>query len=153
MKFIISSKNIYMIVRIALGFVFIISGAIKMADLESFSKVIEAFAILAFGLSYPAALLIAFAELLLGVGLVADIKGSLGGILALLLAFSVVLGWAIYMGYDIDCGCFGAQDPETKAFSGLKTSLTRDFFMIVLTSYLYFWRFKNNHIPNSFKIF
>ncbi len=145
MKLIMSSKKIYMIVRIGLGLVFIISGAIKAMDLVSFSRVIEAFAILPIDMSYPAAVLISVTELLLGIGLIADIKGSLGGIFLLLFGFAFVLSWAIYMGYDIDCGCFGEQDPEAKAFSSLRTSLVRDFFMIFIVSYLYIWRFKNNH--------
>jgi len=147
MKLNMSSKKIYVIVRVGLGLVFIVSGAIKAMDLVSFSKVIEAFAILPVDFSYPAAVLISVTELLLGMGLVADIKGSLGGIFSLLCGFGFVLSWAIYMGYDIDCGCFGEQDPEAKAFASLRTSLFRDVFMIVVVSYLYTWRFKNNYIP------
>ncbi len=134
-----------------MGIIFIISGTIKLLDLESFSQVIDAFAILPGEFCYPFAIIIALAEIISGLGLAADIKGSLFTILMMLLMFVAVLGYAIYMGYDIDCGCFGPNDPETIAFSGLKSSLFRDLCMIALIFYLYLWRFKNNHFPFSLK--
>lgn len=138
-----ASKKMYMIGRIGLGMVFIVSGALKTADLTAFAHIIDAFAILPGVVVYPAAVLISFAELALGIGLVADIRGSLAGILGLLILFVFVLGWAIYMGYDIDCGCFGPEDPEAEAFSSLRTSLARDVVMILWVSCLYLWRRKN----------
>ncbi len=140
-----------MIVRITLGLLFVVSGGIKATDPVSFSKIIQAFAILPSSFSYSAAVLICFSELLLGIGLIADIRGSLGGIMALLTGFILVLSWALYMGYDIDCGCFGPEDPEAKAFSSLKTSLTRDGFMVLSVIYLYAWRFKNSYAPRFSK--
>ena len=147
MRGILTSKKMYQCVRIILGVVFIVSGGIKAADFAAFSRIIDAFAIIGPGMSYPAAILISCLELVLGIGLVADIKGSLGGILGLLLGFALILSWALYMGYDIDCGCFGPQDPEAKAFSSLKTSLLRDVLMILSVLYLYIWRFRNKHNP------
>jgi len=141
------SKKAYQVVRIVFGAVFIVSGGIKIVDINSFAEVINAFAILPYGMSYPSAVLISISEILFGAGLLADIRGSLAGILSLLFLFALVLGWALYMGYDIDCGCFGPEDPEAKAFASLKTSLLRDILMIGLVSYLYASRIKNNHIP------
>jgi hypothetical protein len=82
-------------------------------------------------------------------GLVADVRGSLTAILGMLLMFIAVLSHAVFMGYDIDCGCFGPNDPEANAFSGLRTALVRDFIMVAQVTYLYFWRFKNHHRPLS----
>ncbi len=153
MRGILTSRKMYQFVRIILGVVFVASGGIKAADFAAFSRIIDAFAILGPGMSYPAAVLISCLELFLGIGLVADIKGSLGGILGLLLGFVLVLSWALYMGYDVDCGCFGPQDPEAKAFSSLKTSLGRDVGMILSVFYLYIWRFRNRHNPVLLKNF
>ncbi len=144
---ILFSKKVYQLVRIALGVVFIVSGGLKMFDIQSFSEVIHAFAILPYGMSYPAAVLIIVSEFVFGIGLVADIKGSLAGILSLLFGFVLVLSWALYMGYDIDCGCFGPEDPEAKAFASLKISLFRDVLMIGVVSYLYASRVLNDRIP------
>lgn len=153
MQGIFFSKKIYMTARIVLGLVFISSGTIKLCDLDAFSKVIEAFAILPFEFCYPFAVMISLAEIFFGFGLVVDIKGSLSAIFLMLLVFVAVLGHAVYMGYDIDCGCFGPEDPEARLFVGLKGALARDVCMIVQVLYLYLWRFKNRHFPYSPKIF
>ena len=142
---------IYRVVRIFLGGVFIISGSLKAADLVSFSETIGAFAILPEELNMAAAVGICLCELVFGTGLVLDIRGSLLPILVLLLVFVAVLGYAIHMGYDIDCGCFGPEDPESKAFSSLRTSIARNLVMIGMIIYLYTWRHVAGHIPVSLK--
>ena len=142
---------IYRVVRIFLGGVFIISGSLKSADLVSFSETIGAFAILPEELNMAAAVGICLCELVFGTGLVLDIRGSLLPILVLLLIFVAVLGYAIHMGYDIDCGCFGPEDPESKAFSSLRTSIARNLVMIGVVIYLYTWRHVAGHIPVSLK--
>ena len=147
--FLLNSRKTYMIARIGLGLVFISSGIIKVFDLESFSKVIEAFGILPPELCYPLAMMLSPGEIIVGTCLAADIKGSLSAVFLMLLTFAAVLSYAIHMGYDIDCGCFGPDDPETKVFPGLRGSLLRDLFMIALSLYLYLWRFKNRHRPFS----
>ncbi|MCG8639619.1 MAG: DoxX family protein [Desulfobacterales bacterium] len=144
-------KMIYRVVRIFLGGVFIISGSLKSADLVSFSETIGAFAILPEELNMAAAVGICLCELVFGTGLVLDIRGSLLPILVLLLIFVAVLGYAIHMGYDIDCGCFGPEDPESKAFSSLRTSIARNLVMIGVVIYLYTWRHVAGHIPVSLK--
>ena len=40
--------------------------------------------------------------------------------------FMAILGYGISMGLDVDCGCFGPEDPESKAFHGLRAALYRD---------------------------
>ncbi len=44
------------------------------------------------------------------------------------------------MGLDVDCGCFGAEDPEAEAFHGLRTALYRDLVMMAGIVFLYVWR-------------
>lgn len=152
MKRFLLSKQIYHIVRVGLGMVFLISGLMKAVDPLAFSKVIEAFALLPVWLCLPAAVVIICAEIVCGAGLLFDLKGSLGAVLVLLFCFVTVLGYALYMGYDIDCGCFGPDDPEARAFHSLKTSLTRDLLMIALVVYLYILRVKNKYSPLPIKI-
>lgn len=141
-----SSKKIYLLMRSALGLVFIVSGVFKLADLKAFAMVVKAFAILppefadAFSVALPVL------ELVVGFGILAGIRGSLFIVTALLLVFVGVLGYAIFMGYDIDCGCFGPNDPEAKAFSGLRISLVRDLFFMLQAAYLYTWPKLNNRL-------
>ncbi len=143
-------KQSYQVIRIGLGSLFLITGMIKAFDLYSFSKVIEAFAVLPPQWCGIAAMGVCLAEILFGFGLVMDIKGSLGMILVLLLIFVIILSHALYMGYDIDCGCFGPNDPESKAFASIRMALARDLFMITMIFYLYFYRIKQNQIPRPF---
>ncbi len=147
--FLYASKKLYAGARIGLGLVFLISGIIKIIDLESFSKVIQVYGILPYGLCYPMAVMICFCEIIFGAGLIADIKGSLSGILLMLITFMSVLSYALFKGYDVDCGCFGPEDIESRVFPGMKGALLRDFLMVGLILYLYFWRYKNRHLPFS----
>ncbi len=149
MTFLYASKKLYVGIRIGLGLVFLISGIIKLTDLESFSKVIEVFGIVPCGLSYPFAVMICFCEIIFGTGLIADIKGCLSAILLMLLTFMAVLSYAVFKGYDVDCGCFGPEDMESRVFPGMKGALLRDFLMAGLIFYLYLWRYKNRHLPFS----
>jgi len=143
-----SSPIIYGLLRVGLGMVFVYSGLSKAMDLIYFSGIINAFGILPQGLTHGAGILIVGAELILGLGLVLDLKGSLGGILIMLLGFMAVAGYAIYMGYDIDCGCFGESDPEAEAFSSLRTVMIRDMVMVAVIAYLYTFRYKTGRSPS-----
>jgi rhodanese-related sulfurtransferase len=51
-----------------------------------------------------------------------------------------ILGYGIWMGLDVDCGCFGPEDPESRAYHGLRSALYRDFMMLAGVLYLYAWR-------------
>ena len=144
-----SSSMGYSLLRIGLGGVFLYSGLSKSLDLSYFSGIINAFGILPGALTYPAALFIVAAELVLGAGLVFDRKGALAGILVMLLGFMAVAGYAIAMGYDIDCGCFGPSDPEAQAFSSLRTAVIRDGFMVAVVTYLYAWRRKTKKFNST----
>ncbi|MBU0972871.1 MAG: DoxX family protein [Proteobacteria bacterium] len=141
------SPTPYRVLRIFLGVMFLVSGLAKSMDLVFFSKTIQAFAIIPGSLSFPAAVMIVAAEIVLGGGLVLDIRFCLGGILVLVLGFMAAIGHAIHMGYDIDCGCFGPGDPEAAAFQGLYTALYRDLALLAVSGYLFLWRHKTGHRP------
>ena len=47
-------------------------------------------------------------------------------IFLLTLMFLLVLGYGIHAGLDIDCGCFGVNDPAGSALSSLRTSFIRN---------------------------
>ncbi len=147
LRSILFHSTCYLLVRVLLGAVFLVSGILKAGDLEAFTGIVNAFAILPEAWAPFAALVICACEIIFGVALIMDVKGGLGGITAMLVVFILVLGYAIHLGYDIDCGCFGPQDPEAKAFSSLRTSLIRDVFMVAVAVYLYAWRVKHRHVP------
>ncbi len=147
MEFVFKSPIPYTVLRVCLGLIFVYSGVTKSMDLGVFSKTIQAFAILPGSIVFPASVMIVLAELVFGAGLVLDVRFSLGGVLILVLGFMAVICYALHMGYDIDCGCFGPGDPEALAFQGLTTSLYRDTAMVLVVGYLFLWRRKTGYRP------
>jgi hypothetical protein len=88
----------------------------------------------------PVAVALPAFEIIAGLGLLFDIEKSLSMISGLLLLFIAILGYGIRMGLDVDCGCFGPEEPEAKAFHGLRTTLYRDLVMLVTAAFIYGWR-------------
>lgn len=149
MENILLSGTTYKIIRITLGGVFLYSGWLKITDLVSFSAVIHAFGLVPREIGGIVALFISSAELISGIGLILDIKGSLTAIFSMLIMFMLVLIYGIKMGFDIDCGCFGSDDPVGSAFHGLRSALVRDLLMCCFTAHLYIWRKLNSFQPVS----
>jgi len=107
---------------------------------KTFAVLIEAYGIVPEGLLMPVAVVLPALEVAAGVGLLFDIEGSLSMIAALLMLFIAILSYGIWMGLDVDCGCFGPEDPEAKAFHGLRQSLHRDLVMLAGIAFVYGWR-------------
>jgi uncharacterized membrane protein YphA (DoxX/SURF4 family) len=126
-------------VRLVLAGIFIYSGAIKLLDPATFAEIIAGFGLLPDALVAPVAILLPFAELVAGVGLVFAIPGSLSAITAMLVLFIAVLGYGIHLGLDIDCGCFGPEDPE-QAYKSLRSALARDAAMMAAVAFIYWSR-------------
>ncbi len=149
MQNILFSEIIYKIIRLIIAGIFIYSGWIKLKDLSSFVSVIHAFGLVPGQLRGITALFISSAELIIGIGLILDIKGSLTAVFSMLIMFMIVLIYGIRMGFDIDCGCFGSEDPVGTAFHGLRSSLVRDVIFVLSVIYLYVWRKINQFEPVS----
>jgi uncharacterized membrane protein YphA (DoxX/SURF4 family) len=111
----------------------------KLMDPQRFAEVISGFGLLPHALIFPAALFLPILEAVAGVGLVFSLRGSLAAITAMLTLFMAILWYGIHLGLDIDCGCFGPEDPE-QAYKGLKTALARDMVMMIGVLFLYWSR-------------
>lgn len=131
---------VYVLIRMTIGGVFVVSGVGKLLAPEGFAVIIEAYGLIPEATVLPAAITLSLLELLAGLGLVWDFQGSLGLITGLLLLFMTILGYGLWIGLDVDCGCFGPGDPEAEAFHGMRTAFYRDMGMLVGNGYLYFWR-------------
>jgi uncharacterized membrane protein YphA (DoxX/SURF4 family) len=131
---------LYRLCRWTLGCIFIYAGGTKLLEPEIFAVLIEAYGIVPEELLMPVAIGLPFLEVIAGFGLLFDIRGSLALITGLLVLFMVVLGYGIWMGLDVDCGCFGPEDPEAEAFHGLRLSLFRDLVMMAGVVFIYGWR-------------
>jgi uncharacterized membrane protein YphA (DoxX/SURF4 family) len=131
---------LYSLCRWTLGIIFIYAGGTKLLVPEVFAVLIEAYGITSEGLLIPVSIGLPLLEVVAGIGLLFDIRGSLALITALLVIFMVVLGYGIWMGLDVDCGCFGSEDPEAEAFHNLRLSLFRDLVMMAGVVFIYGWR-------------
>lgn len=127
----------YRLARWILGIIFIYAGGAKLREPEVFAVLLEAYGILPEPLLMPMALGLPALEIMAGLGLVLDVRASLPVITGMLLMFTGILGYGIRMGLDVDCGCFGPGDPESKAFHGLKTSFYRDTAMLATVALIY----------------
>jgi uncharacterized membrane protein YphA (DoxX/SURF4 family) len=131
---------LYRLCRWTIGGIFIYAGGTKLLEPKIFAVLIDAYGIVPEGLLMPVAIALTLLEVIAGIGLLFDIRGSLALITGLLVLFMVVLGYGIWMGLDVDCGCFGPEDPEAEAFHGLRLSLFRDLLMMTGVICIYGWR-------------
>jgi uncharacterized membrane protein YphA (DoxX/SURF4 family) len=131
---------LYRLMRWSLAAIFIFSGVSKLMAPKTFAILIEAFGLVPDVLLMPLAVVLSALEIIAGAGLLVDIRGSLGVVTGLLLLFVAILGYGMHMGLDVDCGCFGPDEPEADAFHGLRSALYRDLIVLVAAAFLYVLR-------------
>jgi len=130
-----------------LAAVFLSAAVPKLIDVEAFISIIDTYGILPDRWLFPVAVTIILLEFAGGLGIFLK-RGRLVFltlILCLLLVFIGVLSYGLWLGLDIDCGCFGTAEPEYKFFSNLKIALVRDLFLLLPVFYLY-WHARLNKI-------
>ncbi len=122
-----------------LAFVFLYAAVPKLIDLDAFVSIIDAYGILPDRFLFPVAVTLVCLEVIGAVGLFfkSSRMVSLSLLLCLLLVFIAMLSYGLWLGLDIDCGCFGAADPEYAFFHNLKVALVRDLFLLLPVAYLY----------------
>ena len=141
MRQIILSDWIYRIVRVVYVVLFVYAGVNKLLNPRAFATVIDAFGLVPDPLIMPIAVALPILEIIAAVGLFFDARGSLGLVSGLLVFFMAVVSYGIWMGLDIDCGCFGPGDLEGDAYRGLRPALYKNLILAVGIAYLYSWRF------------
>ena len=92
----------YHLLRVILGSVFIYSGAVKLADVKGFARMISQYDLVPDQFLAPAAIGLPVIELLAGVGLIFEIAGALTAIFGMLLMFIAVLWYGILKDLDIE---------------------------------------------------
>jgi uncharacterized membrane protein YphA (DoxX/SURF4 family) len=104
----LTDRRLVLVLRIALGIIFILAALPKLQDPAGFAKSISHYHLVPVGLERALALVLPPLELLVGLGLilgVLDAGASLLG-LAMLVVFTGAIGFAVSRGLDISCGCF-----------------------------------------------
>ena len=136
--------------RWVIGLFFLVAAVPKLFNVSEFAAVIDAYGILPDPLLLPVAVILPVLEIGFAVGLMQNRFYSKIGIAALLLVFIAILSYAMWLGLDIDCGCFGPEDPESRAFHGLKSALVRDIAMLLPLAYS-FWCHRYRFINFQFR--
>ena len=130
----------YTFVRVFLCGIFFYAGILKLNSPQDFAIIISEFGLALESTVMPIAVLLPLVEVFVAVALFFDIRGALGTILLLLLFFMSIVSYALWLGLDIDCGCFGPGDPEFHAYEGLQPTLYRDTIMVAGVIILYWLR-------------
>ncbi len=130
----------YRAVRTALGLAFVVAGVLKLSDVRAFVLTIKAFGVLPTDSVKAVAVGLPVLEIAGGALLVLDLPGGLAIVGGLLLLFVGVVANAIRQGLDIDCGCYGPEDPEGQVYHGLWPTLRRDLWMLAGVLYCRLWR-------------
>ena len=128
----------YRFVRLVLGMVFVWAGSLKLANVEGFAEIISTYELVPETLLPVVAIGLPALEIFAGLGLVLDMRGSLGAIFGLLALFIFVLWFGILKDLDIDCGCFSPADRAEH--TTLRQAMYRDFVMMAGAFYLFWWR-------------
>jgi putative oxidoreductase len=125
----------YVLIRIALGSLFVFAGATKAYDPGTFAIEMQRYQVVPWILGALGAVYLPWLEMLAGALLLLKRfeRGSLLVITLLLLVFTLALASAMFRGLSIDCGCFG------KAFTATGTTvpLLRNLVLLVFTGILW----------------
>ena len=124
--------------RLVLGGVFLVAGGLKVIDPQSSVAAVRAYRLL------PSALLtivgwgLPFAEIALGVLLLAGIATRLVALASavLLLVFVAAVISAAARGLSIDCGCFGGGGDVAPGQTAYATEIVRDVGLLLLAVWL-----------------
>jgi rhodanese-related sulfurtransferase/uncharacterized membrane protein YphA (DoxX/SURF4 family) len=144
-KAIIMSLWCYRLIRICIGVIFVWAGLAKLADPKAFAAIISVYELVPDALLVPVAFGLPALELVAGLGLIFDVRGSLSVTFGLLVMFAFVLWFGILKDLDIDCGCFSAE--ELQEHDALRRALYRDLGMIGAALYLFGWRWATLSVP------
>ncbi len=120
-----------------LALLFIFAGALKLKDPRAFAQAIGQYGLVPDGIIPVLALGLPVVEVLAGLGLLVNLRYSLGAILLMLLLFIGVLGYAIIAELDIDCGCFTAADLAARG--SVKAAFFQDLGFLAAALFLR-WR-------------
>ena len=131
----IKNKTLLVLFRLVLGGLFVYAGVVKVLDPLDFAQDIRNYRLVGQSLSFIAAVVLPWLEILAGVVLAAGIwtRASALIISGLLVFFILLTLVTILRGLDVDCGCFGALSRK----SGFGVIL-EDFGMLFMSLVLLF---------------
>lgn len=141
-------KAAYLALRLGLGGAFVYAGVLKMQEPLLFAAAIDGYGLVSWDAAKTLARVLPVVEVAAGAGLIFDIRGALGLIVAQLLVFMGVLAWAMHLGLDVDCGCFGPSGlppgitppPPPEGLGEVARAMIRDAVMLAGGGLIYWLR-------------
>jgi putative oxidoreductase len=105
-------RTVLLVFRLVLGGLFVYAGAVKVLAPLDFAQGIRNYDLVGQALSFVAAIVLPWLEILAGGFLIAGVwtRGAALLVSGLLVFFIVLTVVTMVRGLDIDCGCFGAVD-------------------------------------------
>jgi uncharacterized membrane protein YphA (DoxX/SURF4 family) len=106
----IRNKPLLLVFRVVLGGLFIYAGVVKVVDPLGFAQDIRNYRLVGQSLSFIAAVILPWLEILAGAFLIAGVwkRGAALVITGLVVFFILLTLVTMARGLDVDCGCFGS---------------------------------------------
>ena len=103
-----------LLVRVFIGGYFVVAAVPKIIEPLAFATAIMHYGLIPSWSVNAVALVLAWLELLAGVGLIMGIRTRVQSLLCggMLLIFTLAVAYAVVLGLKIDCGCFGESGGE-----------------------------------------
>ena len=133
----INRRNIFFLVRIILGIVFLISSYSKLKNPIGFAQAIENYKIFGALLSRWGAIFIPALEFILAILLITGrwMKETFIITAALFIVFDVMIFQAYLRGLDISCGCFGSSHSPIDIWKFVENGM---FTALAITGLIYY---------------
>lgn len=127
---------IALVVRLYLGGIFLFACLHKIAHPASFAVDVATYQLLPTGLVNLFALILPWVELIAAILLIVGVRVKAASllILAMMIAFTVALGWALHLRLDMSCGCFASQGAAQDPISW--RTLVRDTAWLLMSVYV-----------------
>jgi len=134
--------------RFVLGAIFIYASCAKILDPAAFARIIANYQVVSADAGRHIALFLPYLELVCGVCLVINRwpRGAALIVATLLLVFMAALGYNIYRGIDVHCGCFTLTE---KATGNMWFSLIRDVIFFAMAVGMMLYRRPTRHPAGS----
>ena len=110
--------RVILVLRVALGGVFLVAGGLKVGHADVFASEIAGFQLLPHALIAPLALLLPFLEVMIGAYLVLGLFTRFAAWFAAaeMAVFAAAIASAVIRGISTSCGCFGPSDHATTSW-------------------------------------
>ncbi len=128
------------VVRVALGLVMVVAGALKISNPDEAVRAVQAYQILPSGIDQVVGYALPLVEIVIGLLLIIGLGTRIAAVLAgiFMVVFIVAVSSAWIRGLSIDCGCFGgggAVSPEGKAWR-YASEILRDLLFAGMASFI-----------------